>query len=152
MLRPSRAHRFLPLVFTVLAIKKSHALNQLVIAAFDIDGFAVNQGVSNRLPGTLDDSAEGCPGYSHVPAGLLMGHSQQIGKSNGLALIDSQANLLQIKHGNASGLEVANFRIKGDPAFFLWSDHENFLYENNLKNRRIYFNLQIVKTELNADF
>ena len=79
MLRPSRAHRFLPFVLAVLAIKIPHQIYQLVITAFDIDGFAVNQGIRDRLPGALYDSAEGCPGNSHVPAGLLMRHSQQIG-------------------------------------------------------------------------
>jgi hypothetical protein len=137
ILRSSRAHRFLPLVFTVRTIKSSHARDQLIIAAFDINGFAVDQGVGNCLPGTLDDSAEGSPGYSHVPAGLLMGQAQQIGQPDSLTLVDSQANLLQIEHGNASGLKVAYFRFKGHPAFFLWSDHEKFLYENILKKDKI---------------
>jgi hypothetical protein len=138
-------------MFAALAIKNPHPIHQLVFAAFDIDGFAVDQGIGDRLPGALDNSAECRPGNSHVPAGLLMGHSQQIGQSDGLTLINGKANLLQIKHGNASGLEIAYFRTKPDPAFFLWSDHKKFLYEIILKNRKLYITLIFVKTELNAD-
>lgn len=138
-------------MFAVLAIKNPHPIYQLVFAAFDLDGFAVNQGISDRLPGALDDSAECCPGNAHVPAGLLMGHSQQIGQPDGLTLINGKTNLLQIKHGNASGLEIAYFRTKRDPAFFLWSDHKIFLYEIILKNGKLYITLFVVKSELNAD-
>jgi hypothetical protein len=134
MLGPSCPHRFLPFMLAVLAIKNPHSIHQLVIAAFDIDGFAVNQGIGHRLPRALDDSAECGPGNSHVPAGLLVGHSQQIGQSDGLTLINGKANFLQIKHGNASRLEIAYFRTKRDSPFFLWPDHIKFLYENILKN------------------
>jgi hypothetical protein len=123
MHRSSRAHRFLPFVLAVPAIKSPHQVDQLVITAFDIDGFAVNQGVRDRLPGTLYDSTEGRAGNSHVPAGLLMGHAQQIGQADSLTLINGETNLLQIKHGNSSGLEVTDFRIKCHPAFFERSDH-----------------------------
>jgi hypothetical protein len=57
--------------------------------------------------------------------GLLVGQSEPIRQSNGFALINSETNLLQIKHGNATGLEITDLRIKSYPATLLGSNHNS---------------------------
>jgi hypothetical protein len=115
--------RLLPLMAAIAAVKNAGRTDYFVVTTFNIDRFAVNQGIRHSLVGLLNDSAEGCPGNAHVTTGFLMGHSQQIRQSNGLALINRQPNLLQIEHGNAPGLKITDLRIKCDPAVLLRSNH-----------------------------
>ncbi|CAB1069111.1 hypothetical protein D1AOALGA4SA_561 [Olavius algarvensis Delta 1 endosymbiont] len=59
-----------------------------------------------------------------MSSGFFVRHSQQVGEPNGLALVNGQANLLQVKHRHSPGLEIADPRIKRYPAFFLRSYHK----------------------------
>jgi hypothetical protein len=124
-LRPACAQRFLPLLVAIIAIKYSGGTDYFETAAFNIDGFAVNQCIGNRFACLLNYPTECCAGNTHLTTGILMGHSEPIRQPNGFALINSETNLLQIKHGNAPGLEVTDLRIKCDPATLLGSNHNN---------------------------
>jgi len=125
MCRPAGTDGFLPFVIATAAMKKPSRVHQLIIAPFDINRFAMDQGIRNRFASPLNDTTERSAGNPHVSSGFLVGHAQEIGKADGLALVNGQANFLKIKHGYAPGLEVADFRIKCDPAFFLRSNHRN---------------------------
>jgi hypothetical protein len=131
--------RRFPLKLTIGTVKQAGLVDNPVVAAFDVDGFAVNQGIGDRISGLLNDPTEGCTGNAHTPTGILMGHPQQIGQSNGLTLINGQANFLQINHGNAPGLEVADLRIKSDHAVFLWSYHIDSFMRIFSKQEAKYF-------------
>ena len=58
---PSGSLFLLPGVFAAFAFEHPGLVNDAVIAAFDINGFAVDQGVGNCLSALLDDSTEGGP-------------------------------------------------------------------------------------------
>ena len=49
--RPAGSQRFLPFMATMITLKTARRTDNLVTATFDIDGFAVNQGIGHRAPG-----------------------------------------------------------------------------------------------------
>ena len=118
MRRPAGTDGFLPFVIATAAVKNPSRVHQLIIAPFDINGFAMDQGIRHRFASPLNDTTERGAGNPHVSSGILVRQAQQIGKTNGLTLVNGQTNFLKIEHGYAPGLEIANFRIKCDPAFF----------------------------------
>jgi hypothetical protein len=125
VLGSAAAERFLPLKIAVDALKQSHLIDNPIATAFNVDGFAINQGIGDRISGPLNNPAEGRTGNPHAATCIFVGHPQQIGQSNGLTLIDREANFLQINHGNAPGFEVANFGIKRYHPVFLRSYHHS---------------------------
>jgi len=120
---PAGADGFLPFVIATAAVKNPSRVHQLIIAPFDVNCFAMDQGICHRFASPLNDAAERGARNAHVSSGLLVGHAQEVGKPDGLTLVNGQANFLKIEHGDAPGLEIADCRIECDPAFFLWSDH-----------------------------
>jgi hypothetical protein len=76
--RPAGSQRFLPFMATMITLKTARRTDNLVTATFDIDGFAVNQGIGHRAAGLLYNTPECCPGNTHVATGFLVGHPLQV--------------------------------------------------------------------------
>jgi hypothetical protein len=123
MRRSAGPDGFLPFMSAAAAVKNASRVHQLIIAPFDVDGFAMDQGIRNRFARPLNDATERGAGNPHVASGFLVGQAQEVGKADGFTLVNGQANFLKIEHGDSPGFEIADFRIKCDPSLFLWSNH-----------------------------
>jgi hypothetical protein len=95
----------------------------LVVAAFEQNGFAIYQSIGNDTAGPLHDAPERCAGYAHLFPGLLLGQALEISQAKRLHLINGQADLLHLAQRNASGLEIADGGVASDDTVFLGSGH-----------------------------
>ena len=85
--RSARAPRLDPSVAAIATNECPYFIDHFVISTFDIDGLPVNQGIRNDFSGLLNNPTESCSRDIHVATGLFMGHTEKIGKSDGLAFI-----------------------------------------------------------------
>lgn len=95
----------------------------LVVAAFEQNGFAINQCIGNDTAGPLHDASECCARNTHLFPGLLLGQPFEISQAERLHLINGQADLLHLAQRNASGLEIADGGVASDDTVFLGSGH-----------------------------
>jgi hypothetical protein len=109
---------------TLAAQEHPVLIDDLVAAAFDVDGLSVEERIGDGFAPALQNSSESCPGNSHLTAGLFVRHIQKIGKPDCLAFIDRQADLFQFVEGDSARFEIADLRINGYDSIFLWSQDD----------------------------
>jgi len=71
-----------------------------------LEGLAQDQGLGHLSSGLIDNAADGSPRYSHFQGSLLMIFSLIVAKPERLHFVETQANFLQSREGDAPGLEI----------------------------------------------
>jgi hypothetical protein len=99
---------------TGLALKSPEFFHQLVIAPFYANRFAVDNRIGNGFSGLLDNSPEGGSRNTHLTARFFVTQTFQVRQPDRLSLINSKADLLQIKHRDSPWFEVVDFWIEPD--------------------------------------
>jgi hypothetical protein len=74
-------------------------------ASLDADGMTMRQGGPDLAVCAVDDARAGSARHLQLPGGLLEVKTLVIDKADRLELIDIKNNLLELKKGNALGLE-----------------------------------------------
>ena len=77
---PSGAAIFMPFIIAIFTYEKTIRAIDFVIAAFNADGLAVDQGIRNRFPRLFNNPSESGPRHAHHSAAILMGQALQIRK------------------------------------------------------------------------
>jgi hypothetical protein len=117
------AKGFLPFMMTSPALKSTDIIHHFIGSTFHPDGLAIDDGIGKGFSGTLDDSAKGRPGNTHLAAGRFMGHVFQISKPNRFQFINSKTDLFQIKYWNTPWFKVVDFGIESNQSILFWSYH-----------------------------
>ncbi|GAF24788.1 NTP pyrophosphohydrolases including oxidative damage repair enzymes [Moorella thermoacetica Y72] len=83
---------------------------QVVVTTLYPDGFAVNQGVGNLIPGRIQNAHKGRPGYSHTGGAILLFQTLFIFQADGFQLFYRQNNLFQFPQRYGCRFKIGNPR------------------------------------------
>ena len=93
------------------------------IAAFDAEGFSVDEGVGDFFMRGVDDAAEGLARDVHAVGGVLLVQAFVVGQTHGFEFVVGEDDFFERGQGDALRLKEAAARHPADLTIVLWSWH-----------------------------
>lgn len=93
------------------------------VAAFDAEGFSVDEGVGDFFMRGVDDAAEGLARDVHAVGGVLLVQAFVVGQTHGFEFVVGEDDFFERGQGDALRLKEAAARHPADLTIVLWSWH-----------------------------